>query len=185
MPQTRGLAHPSAALPSVADSPTLDFARAGRPPSRRRPPPPCSCTHQTPLICIDQQTVSGERARCVRDRLEALAGEPHPWLRQLLRGGSQGQVGGCDLADDRVRARVPRSEQGCHRPTGPRDDPMASALDAHTQLGPVTLRHLEGASFLAAGRTLTVRTALRSQLTRVSRPPFGRRPQVMWSARCV
>ncbi|WUX04079.1 hypothetical protein OG568_52875 (plasmid) [Streptomyces sp. NBC_01450] len=37
MPQTRGLARPSAALSSLADAP------------RRLPPPPCSCTHQTPL----------------------------------------------------------------------------------------------------------------------------------------
>ncbi|WP_328734180.1 DUF3040 domain-containing protein [Streptomyces bobili] len=49
MPASRGLARASAALSSVADSPTLDFARAGGPPSRRLPPPPCSCTHQTPL----------------------------------------------------------------------------------------------------------------------------------------
>ncbi|MGW7649905.1 DUF3040 domain-containing protein [Streptomyces bobili] len=37
MPASRGLARPSAALSSVADAP------------RRLPPPPCSCTHQTPL----------------------------------------------------------------------------------------------------------------------------------------
>ncbi len=37
MPASRGLARTSAALSSVADAP------------RRRPPPPCSCTHQTPL----------------------------------------------------------------------------------------------------------------------------------------
>jgi hypothetical protein len=28
--------------------------RAGGPPSRRLPPPPCSCTHQTPLTSADQ-----------------------------------------------------------------------------------------------------------------------------------
>src|SRR5690242_12430992 len=39
MPETRGLARPSAALSSVADAP------------RRRPPPPCSWTHQAPLTC--------------------------------------------------------------------------------------------------------------------------------------
>ncbi|MFE4815800.1 hypothetical protein ACFRFU_05085 [Streptomyces sp. NPDC056704] len=38
--QTRGLARPSAALSSVADAP------------RRRPPPPCSWTHQPPLTRV-------------------------------------------------------------------------------------------------------------------------------------
>ncbi|MFF4486852.1 hypothetical protein ACFY0F_10195 [Streptomyces sp. NPDC001544] len=37
MPGSRGLARTSAALSSVPDAP------------RRLPPPPCSCTHQTPL----------------------------------------------------------------------------------------------------------------------------------------
>ncbi|MER6563465.1 hypothetical protein ABT300_38225, partial [Streptomyces sp. NPDC001027] len=36
-PQTPGAARASAALSSVADAP------------HRRPPPPCSCTHHTPL----------------------------------------------------------------------------------------------------------------------------------------
>ncbi|GHH23137.1 hypothetical protein GCM10018780_72210 [Streptomyces lanatus] len=40
MPASRGLARPSAALSSVADAP------------RRRPPPPCTWTHQTPLTSV-------------------------------------------------------------------------------------------------------------------------------------
>jgi len=42
MPQTRGLARRPAALSSVADAP------------RRRPPPPCSPTRQTPLTRVDE-----------------------------------------------------------------------------------------------------------------------------------
>ncbi|MFF9626770.1 hypothetical protein [Streptomyces griseosporeus] len=48
-PGSRRLAPRLAALSSVPDSPTLDFARAGAPPSRRLPPPPCDARHQTPL----------------------------------------------------------------------------------------------------------------------------------------
>ncbi|CAK7281255.1 hypothetical protein SGPA1_12048 [Streptomyces misionensis JCM 4497] len=48
-PGSRGPARASAALSSVADSPTLGFARAGAPPPRRLPPPPCICTHRAPL----------------------------------------------------------------------------------------------------------------------------------------
>lgn len=50
--QTRGLARPSAALSSLADSPTLETTSRGRPPWRRLSPPPCSCTHQNPLTWV-------------------------------------------------------------------------------------------------------------------------------------
>ena len=183
----------TAALSSVDDSPRL---RPGGPPSRRLPPPPCSCTHHTPLTGTDQapqvpstmidrtgprRTGRWDEPSCCGRSVKSTVS---PWNPRSVRG-----VRGVREHREAPRCHHQQHQEGQGGRTGrPQVDGVDRVATARRLPGPARRRPAPGSPSRGRPRRRAARPARRWRPRRTAPRPWsgrsgGRRGPRRWSCR--